>query len=37
MKQLFRQWYDLSEIKKELTTRNWFPKNEWKYFYKSQS
>lgn len=25
MKQLFRQWYDLSEIKKELTTRNWFP------------
>ena len=24
MKQLFRQWYDLSEIK-ELTTRNWFP------------
>ncbi|MGG0302159.1 methylthioribulose 1-phosphate dehydratase [Bacillus albus] len=25
MKQLFRQWYDLSEIKKELTIRNWFP------------
>ncbi|KEK25971.1 methylthioribulose 1-phosphate dehydratase [Bacillus gaemokensis] len=25
MKQLFRQWHNLSEIKKELTNRNWFP------------
>ncbi|MFD0770861.1 methylthioribulose 1-phosphate dehydratase [Bacillus sp. CGMCC 1.60114] len=25
MKQLFRQWQELSELKKELTDRNWFP------------
>ncbi|WP_410983776.1 methylthioribulose 1-phosphate dehydratase [Bacillus cereus] len=25
MKQLFRQWHNLSELKKELTSRNWFP------------
>ena len=25
MKQLFRQWHNLSELKKELTNRNWFP------------
>ena len=25
MKQLFRQWQELSDLKKELTDRNWFP------------
>ncbi|MGG2014252.1 methylthioribulose 1-phosphate dehydratase [Bacillus sp. S10(2024)] len=25
MRQLFRQWQELSELKKELTDRNWFP------------
>lgn len=25
MKQLFHQWQELSELKKELTDRNWFP------------
>lgn len=25
MNQLFRQWQELSELKKELTDRNWFP------------
>lgn len=25
MKQLFHQWQELSELKKELTNRNWFP------------
>ncbi|WP_242143608.1 MULTISPECIES: methylthioribulose 1-phosphate dehydratase [unclassified Bacillus cereus group] len=25
MKQLFRKWHTLSELKKELTNRNWFP------------
>jgi methylthioribulose-1-phosphate dehydratase len=25
VKQLFRQWQELSELKKELTDRNWFP------------
>ncbi|MEH7463683.1 methylthioribulose 1-phosphate dehydratase [Bacillus thuringiensis] len=25
MKQLFRQWQELSELKKELINRNWFP------------